>query len=177
MTNLSLKNYVTFGNKKLPKTTAIFNMNSATDCPSKKLGLCKLCRVCYAMKAEIQYPDVLPYRRRQSNFWTSCDAPEFVNLFNTMQARKKIKLNKLRISEAGDYTTQNDVNKMTEIANNLPVRSYCYTARTDLNFNGRGKLVVNLSGLHNINRLQAGEIDNLFCGLTAGIPNRQGSKP
>ena len=31
------------GNKKLPKTTAIFNMSSATDCVSLKKNLCKAC--------------------------------------------------------------------------------------------------------------------------------------
>jgi hypothetical protein len=55
------------GNRKIPKSTAIFNMSSALNCPSKKLGLCKAASQgakCYARKAEILYPQVLPYRER-----------------------------------------------------------------------------------------------------------------
>ena len=44
------------GNLKIPSSTAIFNMGSATDCPSLKLGLCKAYfngkHICYAKKAE-----------------------------------------------------------------------------------------------------------------------------
>lgn len=44
------------GNMKIPRTTAIFNMSSATDCPSRKLGLCKAVvdgkHICYAIRSE-----------------------------------------------------------------------------------------------------------------------------
>jgi hypothetical protein len=67
-----LKKLIQAGNHKLPKSTAIFNMASATDCPSLKLGLCSAVDengklFCYAKKSEAGYrPDVLPYRRKKS---------------------------------------------------------------------------------------------------------------
>ena len=38
---IPLKKLLRSGNKKIPSSTAIFNMASAHNCPSKKLGLCK----------------------------------------------------------------------------------------------------------------------------------------
>ena len=67
----SLKKLIQFGNHKLPKSIAIFNMGPAMECPSLNMGLCQAyvgdkC-VCYAMKAEIQYcKTVPPYRTRQA---------------------------------------------------------------------------------------------------------------
>ena len=61
--------YYTIGNKKIGNDTLIFNMGSATDCPSKKLGLCRHCDKCYALKAERQYPQVRPFRDRQADYW------------------------------------------------------------------------------------------------------------
>ena len=53
------------GNIKIPSTTAIFNMTSAKDCPSLKLGLCKAFHngknICYAKKSETEWrKNVLP---------------------------------------------------------------------------------------------------------------------
>ena len=68
-----LKNLIATGNKKLPTTTAIFNMGSATDCPSLKKGLCTAVTekkvTCYALRPENFRPLVLPYRRRQEKYW------------------------------------------------------------------------------------------------------------
>ena len=86
-----LKGLVKAGNKKLPKTTAIFNMGSATDCPALKKGMCqafarnpqgKMKLVCYAKKAEVQYYTmVLPYRRRQEKYWKDHSAEDFAISF------------------------------------------------------------------------------------------------
>ena len=81
------------GNIKVSNTTAIFNMSSATDCPSLKLGLCKAIfngkHVCYAKKAEREFrPEVLPYRRRQEEFWQKVTAEEFVAQFLLINALK-----------------------------------------------------------------------------------------
>ena len=37
------------GNSKIGKDTFILNITSATDCPTKKLGLCKIPKLCYAL--------------------------------------------------------------------------------------------------------------------------------
>jgi len=134
----NLKDLVQFGNKKLPKTTAIFNIGSATDCPSKALGLCKLCKECYAMKAERQYPQVRPYRDRQLAYWKDVTVDQFVREFHEMNMRKKTPANALRVNEAGDFYSQADVDKLESIAQWLSaegIKTYVYTARRDLNFN------------------------------------------
>ncbi|MHA2181650.1 MAG: GP88 family protein [Promethearchaeota archaeon] len=139
---------MSFGNTKLPNTTGIFNLCSAHACPAAKLGLCQLKNVkkCYALQAEIQYPDCEPYRNRQAAFWKYTNAKNFTLQFNAMNEKKRIKLDKIRFDESGDFENQSDVNKMIEIANNLKVTVYTYTARKDLDFKDRGKLHINGSG-------------------------------
>jgi len=133
----ALKDHVAYGNKKLPKSTAIFNIGSATDCPSKALGLCTLVAECYAMKAEKQYPACRPYRDRQLSYWNSVNAMQFKDDFVKAISRKKVKVNALRVNESGDFYTQSDVDKLESIASLLVaygVKVYVYTARKDLNF-------------------------------------------
>lgn len=148
-----LKKLVSFGNSKLPKSTSIFNMNSATDCPSKKLGLCKLCKygkdkknICYALKSEVQYPDCLPYRRRQEKYFDSIPVNKFIDNYVDMINSKRNKVTELRISEAGDFKTQNSVDKIIKLANyihkNKNIQSYVYTANDTLNFKNRQNLIV-----------------------------------
>jgi hypothetical protein len=150
-----LKSLVQAGNLKIPKTTAIFNMSSAQDCASLALGLCKACElnelkelitVCYAMKAERQYPAVIPYRQRQERVWLEITAEEFVTCFLRINAVKRNKFTKLRVNEAGDFHTQECVSKLDQIAKILSkygVVTYCYTARDDLDFSKVKSLVVN----------------------------------
>lgn len=134
-----------FGNLKLPKTTAIFNMTPANFCPSDELGLCQLKNSghCYAKKAERMYPNVLPYRIRQATFWDRCKPTEFVNLLMGE------KITHLRFNESGDFRFQKDIKKAVIISdmlfkNNIVV--HCYTARHDLNFQHRNNLIVNGAG-------------------------------
>lgn len=122
-------NVFSYGNRKLPRSTAIFNITSSTDCPSAKLGLCSICNICYAKKAERLYPAVLPYRRRQTQFWDNSTVEEFCGRLEDTKL--------LRISESGDFRNQLDVSKISKIADNLKKRGtgvYVYTARRDLNF-------------------------------------------
>lgn len=144
---MQIKELLSFGNTKLPKDTAIFNMCSATDCPSLKLGLCKVRDKCYALKAERLYKQVLPYRRRQEEFWDGTTADEFAYQLLKVNEDKKLKLKLLRVSEAGDFKTQEDVDKLSSVADILisegsDIGVYAYTARTDLNFSNRGVLQV-----------------------------------
>ena len=149
------KTLFSFGNHKLPKTTAIFNMTSAHSCPSEKLNLCQLAepKKCYAKKAERMYRAVLPYRQRQEVFWDTCTVEEFIRSF--VQAKGKKKVKHLRFGESGDFRTQADVNKAEQIAQVLwlhkKVRTYCFTARKDLDFSKCYYLTVNGSGfmVHN----------------------------
>ena len=139
------------GNKKLPNTTAIFSMGSATDCPSKKLGFCQAINknginCCYAKKAEYSYhPDVLPFRRRQEKYWKEVSANKFITDFLIINSFKVIPFNALRLNEAGDFHTQECVDKAEAIARGLKkfgIRVYCYTARRDLDFSKVRNLVI-----------------------------------
>lgn len=145
-----LKALIQYGNKKLPKTTAIFNMGSAQKCPSDKLGLCNVSKQCYAKKPEKMYPQVLPYRNRQAMYWLKNDKYNFV--IDIMQAfkSKRIKPTHLRLNESGDFYSQECVNKAEYVAKhlylNLGITTYCYTARKDLDFSNCEYLIINGSG-------------------------------
>ena len=49
------------GNAKIPESTLIANLTSAENCPSRKLGLCRVEECCYARKCERIYPN---YKKR-----------------------------------------------------------------------------------------------------------------
>jgi hypothetical protein len=148
-----LADLLTPGNLKLPKTTAIFNCSSATDCISMKMGLCAACKAgvkCYALKAETtKRPFVLPFRRRQQAYWERISAEAFSLHFLTLNAFKVIPFTKLRINESGDFYDQKALNKAERIANLLgkfKIKVYCYTSRSDLSFEGCKNLIVYGSG-------------------------------
>jgi hypothetical protein len=144
---MELKNLISFGNKKLPEDTAIFNMNPAFECPSEKLGLCDIAKICYAKKAERRYPSVFPYRKRQAEAWQNLSAEDFASQFISVAAKKQV--TKLRLSESGDFESQEDVVKAEKIAKILSdngIRMYTYTARKDLDFSFVRYLVINGSG-------------------------------
>ena len=143
-----------FGNKKLGDDTAILNINSFVDCPSKKLGLCEVCGCCYAGKAEKLYPQVLPFRRKQQVQWDENTAEELaMKIRDTVERRRKA-TRYLRFQEAGDFRDQKDVVKMSGIADELGgvLKCYTYTHRRDLDFSDVSwNLAVNGSGfrVHN----------------------------
>ena len=132
---MKIKNNVKFGNKKLPDSTMIFNCGSASNCPSKALGLCQAGSACYAMKAEIQYPDCLPYRNRQRYILTKYDGKTIGNALLGKLKRRRNDTYAFRFNESGDFENQQDVDKMATICSILKDRVSCYgfTARTDLN--------------------------------------------
>jgi len=151
-TKEKLRTLLSYGNTKLPKDTAIFNMTPATTCPAKELGLCKLCPTggkakCYALKPEHMYPDTLPFRQRQEEYYDIVTAKRFTDEFVLATAKKRMPVKRLRISEAGDFKGQKEFNKMVKISDNLKdelgIRTYVYTAMdTKINFSKRGSLRV-----------------------------------
>jgi hypothetical protein len=150
---LRLRNLVKAGNLKIPKTTAIFNMCSATDCPSKRLGLCAAQKAgvkCYAKKSEVaSRPEVLPYRRKQEKYWRSITSDKFALDFLSFNAMKPESFSALRFNEAGDFHGQGCVIKAESVARILRdfgVVCYCYTSRSDLDFSRVRNLIINGSG-------------------------------
>lgn len=137
------------GNSKLGNDTLIFNMGSGTNCPSRKLGHCKLGNKCYALKAERLYPQCLPSRDRQEAYWLGNSIiriiEDFGRLLTTKKTRVDGKLVKLesaikwlRFNEAGDFHSQECVEKLDQLSVYLElvhgIRTYGYSARKDLDF-------------------------------------------
>lgn len=143
------------GNKKIGKDTIIFNLTPALQCPSDKLGLCSIAKECYAKKAEIQYPSVTPFRKRQAKQWEQITVDEFVKDIQTIVDSRRIRTKYLRINESGDFRSQQDIIKLSQIAtelSRLKIKVYTYTHRSDLNYdNLSDNLTINGSGfmVHN----------------------------
>ncbi|WP_425531643.1 GP88 family protein [Draconibacterium aestuarii] len=140
--------FLSFGNLKLPSTTAIFNITSANDCPAKKF--CNHVAHCYARKTEKRYPGVLPYRRKQTELFDLLNGEQLAKLFLLEICTKKHHISKFRFSESGDFRTQSDVDKLTivsEILKNNSLVVYGYTARPDLDFHSLSK-VATVNGNH-----------------------------
>jgi hypothetical protein len=151
------------GNFKIGDDTLIMNITSATDCPSKALGLCKHSDKCYAHKAEVFHPTVRPFRRNQTILFDNCTAENFAKDTLAILARSRKPIKYLRFSEAGDFRSQADVDKLSQIASLLAgkIKVYGYTARRDLDYsNLSDNITINGSGfmLHNLFEAQANPI-------------------
>jgi hypothetical protein len=119
-------------------------MASATYCASLALGMCDVPKYtkgkmkgksrCYALGAEIQYTDVLPYRMRQTRAWKS-DFTIFdaeIKCTQRVKARGKNPIKYVRFNESGDFGVQADVDKLCTLAElNPTLKFYGYTARKD----------------------------------------------
>jgi hypothetical protein len=141
------------GNKKIGSDTIIINMGSATKCPSLNLGLCQLknpLKECYAMKAERQYPSVLPYREAQADIWLNSSAEDMARSIFSIVAKRKKPIKYIRLNESGDFYSQDCIDKASKVAEliePLGIKVYTYTARKDLNFNRIHKnITINGSG-------------------------------
>jgi hypothetical protein len=132
--NLELKR----GNLKIGKDTIIFNMGSATECPSKKKGKCKLGNKCYALKDEMSYPDCKPYRDRQKSYWLNSGIGQIITDFHYRISRMRIKPKYFRFNEAGDFWSQDCVDKLNKISSFLlsvfGIKTYGFSVRDDLDF-------------------------------------------
>jgi hypothetical protein len=84
------------------------------------------------LKAEKQYPSVLPYRKRQAKMWKSETSAQTTKSIADNATRNT---KYIRFNESGDFYGQRDVNKLKAIAKMLPwFTFYGYTARKDLSY-------------------------------------------
>lgn len=140
------------GNKKLPKTTWIINLGTSGLCPGRALGTCECCGVCYAHKAETQYKEgTIAYRLLQTIRWRALDAETIAEqLLTKHKNASKNKMKALRFNESGDVFDEEDIRKMSKIADILAeegIAVYTYTSRKDLDWSSKSEnLVVNGSG-------------------------------
>lgn len=152
-----LSDYISWGNNKVADSVAIFNMNSATDCPNadssedeqSETGACQVpWSACYAHKAENVYPNTLPYRRRQEYLWDALTAEQWAAAFKEIVARKRKEVTDIRFSEAGDFRHEEDVEKVNTIAKMLAtdgIDVYTYSASHKLDWSGATHFTVNQS--------------------------------
>ena len=141
-----LSDYIQFGNNKIAKHVAIFNMNAASDCPNRESENCQVpWESCYAGKAERQYPAVLPYRRRQEYLWDCMTADMWAEAFGHIVDRKRNPVTAIRFSEAGDFRNDADIIKVNRIAELVNVDVYTYSASDYLNWDLAENFTVNQS--------------------------------
>ena len=145
--------HIAFGNKKLPKSTAIFNLGTWFLCPGRLEGYCELSTVCYAKYREIM-GNVIQSRLNNHYFWKSNSA-ETIAMFICYSIKteqlKGNKINLLRFNEVGEIEDQQELEKMVKVSNivylKTGVQSYTYTHNRALNFNiERPNLTINGSG-------------------------------
>jgi hypothetical protein len=147
--------YLSFGNTKIAKHVAIFNMNSATDCPNAKTmengesetGLCQVpWEDCYAHKAENGLsPAALDKRRRQQFLWDNIDAQTFADGLKHCFDRKRADITAIRFSESGDFRHESDIIKTDRIAQMVPQDVYTYSASHKLDWSYAQHFTVNQS--------------------------------
>ena len=133
--------HIAFGNKKLPKTTAIYNIGTWFLCPGRLQGYCELSQVCYAKCREVM-GSVIQSRLNNYLFWKSNTADKiamFISYSIMAEKMKGNKVNLLRFNEVGELEDQEDLEKMVKVSNivynNTGVKSYTYTHNRQLNFN------------------------------------------
>ena len=133
--------YMAFGNKKLPKTTAIYNIGCWFLCPGRLEGFCELHDVCYAKCREVM-GNVIQSRLNNYYFWKANSAEKIAMFISYSIMAEKMKgneVNLLRFNEVGEIEDQEELEKMIKISNivyeNTGVKSYVYTHNRGLNFN------------------------------------------
>lgn len=151
--------HIAFGNMKLPKTTAIYNIGCWFLCPGRLEGYCELHQECYAKKREVM-GSVINSRLNNYYFWKINDAEKIAMFISYSIETEKLKgnnVNLLRFNEVGELEDQEDLDKMVKVSNivynNTGVRSYTYTHNRNLNYDvNRPNLTICGSGFMIDNR-------------------------
>ena len=153
------KPYITFGNKKLPKTTAIYNIGCWFLCPGRLNGFCELSTQCYAKCREVM-GSVISSRLNNYYYWKSNNAETiaaFISYSIKAEQLKGNQVNLLRFNEVGEIEDEEDLNKMIDVSNIVyaltGVKSYTYTHNRNLNYDvNRPNLIICGSGFMIDNR-------------------------
>lgn len=118
-----------YGNTKLPPSTMIINLTSAFNCPSKHCSLRQ--SVCYAYKNERQYGN--PELRNLRNEFTfeKLTVKEILQLLDVYIMNAPVRINQIRLSENGDFKSQEIVDFCETMARHLEakygIKTTCYT--------------------------------------------------
>ena len=146
---------IAFGNKKVPKTTAIANTTSWFLCPGRLKGFCELHEVCYDKCREVM-GSVCQSRLNHDLWWRTNDADTIAQFYIYSIKAESLKhpeapINLMRFQEVGDFRNQTDLTKMVDVSNRiydtLGINSYTYTHNRDLFYSiKRPHLTINGSG-------------------------------
>lgn len=136
--NLGNMQVFSYGNSKLPAETLIINLTSAQNCPSEKLGFCKCANVCYAKKCERIYKAYLNKNLTLEKLVKSWSINNWKDILKVYIENSPKTIKYIRLNEAGDFPSQEVVNMFNELSKWLyetfNIKTYCYTAREDLDF-------------------------------------------
>lgn len=151
---------VKFGNKKLPDTSAIMSIGSASDCPNLLTGRCQAGSECYALKTENRYvsesakgtdrqAQAVDARRRSEILFRCVSAVDIAHAIGKAAKRRRTDTRLIRFNEAGDVRSSNDVEKLDRIAGILSeeydIEAYIYTASSHIDWPTVDNMIVNAS--------------------------------
>lgn len=137
------KQRISFGNGKLPHTTAISNMTSWFNCPGRTEGFCEICQICYDKFREVSSWKVCSSRLNNEIWFRSNDPLTIaeaiiveIKVHDLRNPDEPVTLH--RWNEVGEMADQEDLYKVNEISNfifeELGIKSYIYTHNKDLDY-------------------------------------------
>ena len=133
-----------YGNKKLPRNTMIFNLTTAMNCPSK---LCKFFGLCYAKAGDNKNINPALSGLRNQFMLKYITIKEFLKLIVMYIEYAPMRIKRIRLSESGDFSTQQQVDVAKKLAAHLKkkynIDTVVYTAQP-FDFSGN-ELIVNAS--------------------------------
>ena len=134
-----------YGNKKLPASTMIFNLTTAKNCPSK---LCKVAEFCYAKKGENRFIEVFLRNLRNKLMLENISLKDFLKLLELYIEYAPMKVKNIRLSEEGDFMSLKYVKIANDIAGHIKAKygitTTIYTAKP-YDFAPFKNLIVNAS--------------------------------
>lgn len=133
-----------YGNKKLPRNTMIFNLTTAMNCPS---NLCKFFDTCYAKAGDNKNINPALSGLRNQFMLKYITIKEFLKLIEMYIEYAPMRIKRIRLSESGDFSTQQQVDVAKKLAAHLKkkynIDTVVYTAQP-FDFSGN-ELIVNAS--------------------------------
>lgn len=153
--NAKQKQRISFGNYKIPETTAITNMNSWFNCPGRTEDFCDICQICYDKFREVMSWKVCSSRLNNEIWFRTHDVGDItysiagkILTYNRRNLKNNKRITLHRWNEVGELRNQKDLNKVNNISNLLymvtGVKSYIYTHNKNLNFDiDRPHLTIN----------------------------------
>ena len=135
-----------YGNHKLPADTMIVNLTSAFNCPSLNCPLRQ--GVCYAGKGEKQYKHSELRNLRNQYTFEYLTVKEILQLLDMYIKAAPAKIHNIRISENGDFKSQEVVDFCDKLAGHVyakyGIRTTCYTHQR-FDFTNCNNMIVNSS--------------------------------